>query len=99
MLAEADVVLVFDDVKRRELLRRFPEARPRVWLVGELGGGAPAIADLLNAGSTAYRDAYRRISELLGDGAGAGSPSGPRPEGAARDGLRGGVVRLTPCSE
>jgi protein-tyrosine-phosphatase/predicted ATP-grasp superfamily ATP-dependent carboligase len=87
MLAEADVVLVFDDANRRELLRRFPEARPRLWLVGELGGGAPAIADPLNRGSTAYRDAYRRIAELLGGGAGARSANGPRPQGTARDAL------------
>jgi protein-tyrosine-phosphatase/predicted ATP-grasp superfamily ATP-dependent carboligase len=83
MLSEADVVLVFDDANRRELLRRYPEARARVWLVGELGGGAPAIADPLNRGSTAYRDAYRRIAELLGHGPGVRSPNGPRPEDAA----------------
>jgi protein-tyrosine-phosphatase/predicted ATP-grasp superfamily ATP-dependent carboligase len=85
-LAEADVVLVFDEANRRELLRRFPEVRSRVWLVGELGGGAPAIADPLNRGRAAYRDAYRRIAELL-DGVGARSPNGPRREGAVRDAL------------
>jgi protein-tyrosine-phosphatase/predicted ATP-grasp superfamily ATP-dependent carboligase len=86
MLAEADVVLVFDDANRRELLRRFPKARPRVWLVGELGVGAPAIADPLNRGSTAYRDTYRRIAELLGDGA------RPLNRPAAEDGAKHDAV-------
>lgn len=81
LVAEADLVLVFDDANRRELLSRFPAARRRVALLGALAdGGPPTISDPLDRGERVYRQVYGRIADAL----------------SACDGAREGVATATP---
>jgi protein-tyrosine-phosphatase/predicted ATP-grasp superfamily ATP-dependent carboligase len=65
MMAGADLVLVFDESNRHEVVRRFPEARPRVVLLAALDGDRAAIPDPLDSGPTVYRQVYARIAGLL----------------------------------
>jgi protein-tyrosine-phosphatase len=78
LIAEAGVVVVFDEENRRGVLRRFPGARERVFMLGELDGGA-AIADPLDRGQAFYRQVYARIAGLLvtltPEGAASATPS------------------------
>lgn len=71
LVAQADLVLVFDDANRRGLLRRFPAARDRVMALGALHDSGPtAIADPLDRGEDVYRHVYARIAEALWSAAG-----------------------------
>lgn len=65
VVVEADVVFVFDESNRREVLRRFPDARSRVLLLGALDGGPAGIPDPLDRGHAFYRQVFARIAGVL----------------------------------
>jgi protein-tyrosine-phosphatase/predicted ATP-grasp superfamily ATP-dependent carboligase len=79
LVAEAGVVLVFDEENRRGVLRRFPSAGGRVFLLGDLDGGPAAIPDPLDRGQAFYRRVYARIAGLLETVAPEGAASATPP--------------------
>lgn len=62
----ADVILVFDWNNYETLLRRFPEARPKVFMFGELDTEMPlSVMDPWGATPEAFELVYRRITTAL----------------------------------
>lgn len=61
MIDEADLILTMDAEQARFIEHRHPEARGRVWRLGEYGNYD--IPDPYRQGDAAFRQAYRLISE------------------------------------
>jgi protein-tyrosine-phosphatase/predicted ATP-grasp superfamily ATP-dependent carboligase len=71
MAEAADVVFVFDDENRRNVVRLCPSARRKVHFLGLLSSGGPAvIRDPFGATTADMRSCYRQIAEAIDSVAG-----------------------------
>jgi protein-tyrosine-phosphatase/predicted ATP-grasp superfamily ATP-dependent carboligase len=65
-IAGADMIICFDELIRKELLDRFPHARPKAFRFGVLcPHGQVAVADPFGGSVSAFCDAYAQIKETL----------------------------------
>ena len=89
LLDRSDLVLVFDDASRHGLLRRHPEARPRIARVGLLAGRGPVdVRDPYGGRLEDYEAAYRTIAAAL-DGSGQSASGAGVRDSAATPPLAG----------
>jgi len=67
-MAEAEVILAMTEAHRREILRRFPEAEKKTFLVHGFGpGGARDVEDPIGLPVEAYRKTRDELIRALGD--------------------------------
>lgn len=65
---QADMIVCFDELVRRELLARHPEARNKAVRFGTLSPSGPvSVSDPFSRGLAAFRDAYQQIKQTLDD--------------------------------
>jgi len=66
MVANAELIFVFDEQNLTELSDQFPDARARIFFLGLLGQGhAIEIADPFGGGAEDFAAAYGKISNLI----------------------------------
>jgi protein-tyrosine-phosphatase len=70
LVERADVIFAFDEHDRREMRRRFSQARGEVHLIGALGSGALIVDDPINRRADDFRHVYREIAASLAEGRG-----------------------------
>jgi protein-tyrosine phosphatase len=64
----AGVIFVFDERDRRELSRRYRQARRKVHLIGALGSGSLMVGNPINRHEDDFRRVYRQIAASLTEG-------------------------------
>ncbi len=69
LVERADAIYAFDEHHRHELVRRYPAARGKLFLIGALGSGPWTIGDPLNGSERVFRRAYADIKAALAQAA------------------------------